>query len=70
MCHFLKESQAQVDACLEPDEAGYEETILRAQKDAEKILHLAKNQAEIIKEAAEAEAASLIKGKKRSSKAA
>ena len=59
-----------VENTQEATEAGYEETILRAQKDAEKILHLAKNQAEIIKEAAEAEAASLIKGKKRSSKAA
>ncbi|MGI9570230.1 MAG: phasin family protein [Desulfobulbia bacterium] len=51
-------------------EAGYEETILKAQEDAEKILSLAKDQAEMIVEAAEARAASLSEGEKKSDKVA
>ena len=63
-------SRPVVEKTQDSPEAGYEETILNAQGDAEKILNLAKDQAEMIVEAAEARADALSEGKKRSRKVA
>ena len=63
-------SRPVVEKTQDSPEAGYEETILKAQEDAEKILNLAKDQAEMIVEAAEARADSLSEGKKKSRKVA
>jgi len=63
-------AQPALEKTQEATEAGYEETILKAEMDAEKIINLAKNQAETIIEAAEARADSLNAGKKRANKVA
>jgi hypothetical protein len=63
-------SRPVVEKTQEATETGYEETILKAQRDAEKILSLAKSQAEVLIETAEAKADSQSKDNKESSKVA